>query len=104
MSAEEFLADGKNDMVPVDSHDRVLRIAFIYIDERLWQDNGVFDVVEKLHAHGHLAFYTTQHALLEPSAWRSYYSKTFLEQRTTARFYTAYSNLQDLPGTDFPLG
>jgi hypothetical protein len=38
-------------VVPVDSHE-VLQIAFIYMDEGLWQDNGVFDVVEKLHAHG----------------------------------------------------
>lgn len=52
MSAKEFLADVKNGVVPVDSHDKVLRIAFIYMDEGLWQDNGVFDVVEKLHAHG----------------------------------------------------
>ncbi|KAG7287179.1 hypothetical protein NEMBOFW57_006684 [Staphylotrichum longicolle] len=30
----------------------LLRIAFIYLDEGLWEGNGVFDVVEKLHAHG----------------------------------------------------
>jgi hypothetical protein len=51
MSVKEFLADVKNGVVPVDSHE-VLQIAFIYMDEGLWQDNGVFDVVEKLHAHG----------------------------------------------------
>ncbi|KAL4749637.1 hypothetical protein BDW72DRAFT_213974 [Aspergillus terricola var. indicus] len=144
MSAEEFLADVRNGVVPVDSHDKVLRIAFIYMDEGLWQDNGVFDVVEKLHAQGwsfgegelrfnrtldifYLAqigaginrsnqmdgdfpspddfdtFYTTHHALLNPSAWRFYYSKTFIKQRTTARFYRL-PDLQDLPDTDFPLG
>ncbi|KAL4993329.1 hypothetical protein BDV10DRAFT_199693 [Aspergillus recurvatus] len=133
MSAKEFLADVKNGVVPVDSHDKVLQIAFIYMDEGLWQDNGVFDVVEKLHAHewsfgeGELrfnrhsginrsdqmdggfpspddfdTFYTTHHALLNPSAWRSYYSETFLTQRTTARFYRL-PDLQDLPDTDFPL-
>lgn len=48
-------------------------------------------------------FYTTHHALLNPSAWRSYYSETFLKQRTTARFYHL-PDLQDLPDTDFPLG
>lgn len=50
MSAEEFLADVEGGAVPVDCHDRVLRIAFIYMDEGLWDGNGVFDVVEKLHA------------------------------------------------------
>ncbi|KAL6229419.1 hypothetical protein BDW75DRAFT_249680 [Aspergillus navahoensis] len=48
-------------------------------------------------------FYTTHRALLNPSAWRSYYSETFLMQRTTARFYRL-PDLQDLPDTDFPLG
>lgn len=52
MSAKEFLADVKNGVALVDSHEKVLRIAFIYMDEGLWKDNGVFDVVEKLHAHG----------------------------------------------------
>ncbi|OGM49512.1 hypothetical protein ABOM_001615, partial [Aspergillus bombycis] len=52
MSAEEFLADVEGGAVPVDCHDRVLRIAFIYMDEGLWGGNGVFDVVEKLHARG----------------------------------------------------
>ncbi|GIC87417.1 uncharacterized protein Aud_003801 [Aspergillus udagawae] len=144
MSAEEFLADVEAGVVPVDCHEHVLRIAFIYMDEGLWQDNGVFDVVEKLHAHGWSfgegelrfnrtldifylvqigaginrseqmdgdfpspddfdTFYTTHHALLNPSAWRSYYSETFLKQRTTARFYRL-PDLQDLPDTDFPLG
>ena len=52
MSAEEFLADVEGGVVPVDCHDHLLRIAFIYLDEGLWDGNGVFDVVEKLHARG----------------------------------------------------
>jgi hypothetical protein len=52
MSAEEFLANVESGIVPVICHEDVLRIAFIYLDEGLWADNGVFDVVEKLHAHG----------------------------------------------------
>jgi hypothetical protein len=52
MSAKEFLATVKSGIVPVTCHDDVLRVAFIYLDEGLRADNGVFDVVEKLHAHG----------------------------------------------------
>ncbi|KAL2849002.1 hypothetical protein BJX68DRAFT_98185 [Aspergillus pseudodeflectus] len=144
MSAKEFLADVKNGVVPVNSHEKVLWIAFIYLDHGLWQDNGIFDVVEKLHAQGwsfgegelrfnrtldifYLAqigaginrseqrdgdfpspndfdpFYTTHRALLNPSAWRSYYSETFLMQSTTARFYRL-PDLKDLPDADAPLG
>ncbi|KAL4911689.1 hypothetical protein BDW62DRAFT_196438 [Aspergillus aurantiobrunneus] len=51
MSAEIFLADGGG-VVPVDCHEHVLRVAFIYMDEGLWNGNGVFGVVEKLHARG----------------------------------------------------
>lgn len=52
MSAEEFLADAESGAVAVDCHDQVLQIAFMYLDEGLWDGNGVFDVVEKLHARG----------------------------------------------------
>ncbi|KAB8075724.1 hypothetical protein BDV29DRAFT_200727 [Aspergillus leporis] len=52
MSAKEFLADVEGGVVPVDCHEKVLRIAFIYMDEGLWLGSGVFDVVEKLHARG----------------------------------------------------
>lgn len=52
MSAKEFLANAEGGVVPVDCHEKVLQIAFIYMDEGLWLGNGVFDVVEKLHAHG----------------------------------------------------
>ncbi|KAJ5680975.1 hypothetical protein N7536_012114 [Penicillium majusculum] len=145
MSAKEFLANAEGGVVPVDCHEKVLQIAFIYMDEGLWLDNGVSEVVEKLHAHGwsfgedelrfnrtldifYLAqlaaaiyrstdqlegdfpspddfqsFYTTHHALLHSSVWRSYYSTTFLTQRTTARFYRL-PDLQDLPDSDSPLG
>lgn len=52
MSAEEFRADVESGEVLVDCHDRVLRIAYIYLDEGLWDGNGVFDVLDKLHARG----------------------------------------------------
>jgi hypothetical protein len=52
MSAEEFLTNAEGGIVPVTCHEDILRIAFIYLDEGLWNGNGVFDVVEKLHAHG----------------------------------------------------
>jgi hypothetical protein len=52
MSAQKFLADVENGVVAVDSHEKVLWIAFIYMDEGLWLGNGAFDVIEKLHAHG----------------------------------------------------
>jgi hypothetical protein len=42
------------------------------------------------------AFYTAHHDLLHPTAWRSYYSTTFLTQPTTACFYRM-PDLQDLP-------
>ncbi|KAJ5256753.1 hypothetical protein N7478_012857 [Penicillium angulare] len=51
MSAEEFLANFEGGIVPVTCHEDVLRIAFIYHEE-LWDGNGVFDVVEKLHTRG----------------------------------------------------
>ncbi|KAJ0417402.1 hypothetical protein BJY00DRAFT_289510 [Aspergillus carlsbadensis] len=143
MSAQAFLADVENGAVPVDSHEKVLWIAFIYMDEGLWDDNGVLSVIEKLHAHGWSfgqgelrfnrtldlfylaqiaaaiyrsdqitgvfpspdefeAFYTEHHALLHPSAWRSYYSEPFLKHHTTSRFYRL-PNLQHLPDADSPL-
>ncbi|KAF1935461.1 hypothetical protein EJ02DRAFT_460354 [Clathrospora elynae] len=143
--AKEFLANVEGGIVPVTCHDDVLRIAYIYIDEGLCGGDGVFDVVEKLHAHGWSfgegelrfnrtldifylaqiaaayyrwtsqlngddpltfldfdAFYTAHHALLHPTAWRSYYSTTFLTQPTTARFYRM-PDLQDLPDSSSPL-
>jgi hypothetical protein len=48
------------------------------------------------------AFYTAHHALLNPTAWRSYYSTAFLTQPTTARFYRM-PDLQDLPDSSSPL-
>jgi hypothetical protein len=48
------------------------------------------------------AFYTAHYALLHPTAWRSYYSATFLTQPTTARFYRM-PDLQDLPDSSSPL-
>ncbi|KAK4197625.1 hypothetical protein QBC40DRAFT_333114 [Triangularia verruculosa] len=52
MSAEDFLTDAESGAVAMDSHEDLLRIAFIYLDEGLWDGNGIFDVVEKLHSHG----------------------------------------------------
>lgn len=52
MSAERFCASVESGEVPVDCHDRVLQIAYIYSDDGLWNDYGVFNVVEKLHARG----------------------------------------------------
>ncbi|KAJ9486166.1 hypothetical protein VN97_g7179, partial [Penicillium thymicola] len=52
MSAKEFLAEVEGGGVPVDCHEKVLRIAFIYMDEGLCLGSGIFDVVEKLHTHG----------------------------------------------------
>ena len=48
------------------------------------------------------AFYTAHHALLHPTAWRSYYSTAFLAQPATARFYRM-PDLQDLPDSSSPL-
>lgn len=42
----------KGGEVPINSHDEVFRIAYIYLDQGLWDGNGVFDVVEKLHTRG----------------------------------------------------
>ena len=47
--AKEFLANVEGGIVPVTCHDDVLRIAYIYNDE---MGLCVFDIVEKLHAHG----------------------------------------------------
>ncbi|KAK8015788.1 J domain-containing protein 1 [Apiospora marii] len=52
MGAIEYRANVESGEVPVDCHDRVLRIAFIYSDHGLWDGNGAFDVVDKLHARG----------------------------------------------------
>jgi hypothetical protein len=52
MSAQKFLADVENGVTLVDSHEKALWIAFIYLDEALWVGTGVFDVIEKLYAYG----------------------------------------------------
>lgn len=49
MCAQHFLTDVENGVVPVNSHDQLLRIAWIYMDEPLWYGQGIFDVIEKLH-------------------------------------------------------
>lgn len=52
MSAEEFRRNVESGEMPIDSHDRMLLIAFIYLDEVLWDGRGVFDTVDKLHTRG----------------------------------------------------
>jgi hypothetical protein len=53
MSAKEFCANVESGELLVDCHDRVLRIAYIYTDEGLWNsNNGVFDILDKLHTRG----------------------------------------------------
>ncbi len=52
MSVKEPLTDTESGTVAIHCHDQVLQIAFNYLDEGLWEGNGVFDVVEKLHANG----------------------------------------------------
>ena len=52
MTDEQFQADAEAGRLVVDTHEKVLRIAFIYLDHGLWDGHGVFDVVKKLHAQG----------------------------------------------------
>lgn len=52
MSADEFRESVESQGTPIDSHIPLLRIAFIYLDEALWDGRGVFDVVEQLHTRG----------------------------------------------------
>ncbi|KAK1976448.1 hypothetical protein LZ30DRAFT_805795 [Colletotrichum cereale] len=52
MSAGAFRARVESGQTLADCHDRMLRIAFIYLDEVLWDDKGVFGVVNELHTRG----------------------------------------------------
>ncbi|PGH17665.1 hypothetical protein AJ79_01027 [Helicocarpus griseus UAMH5409] len=52
MLDEKFRAKVESGVLPVDCHDRVLRIAYVYLDKGLWDGNEVFDVVDKLHTRG----------------------------------------------------
>lgn len=52
MSADDFRDNVESGEVPVDSHDRLLRIGFIYLDGVLWDGRGVFDVIDQLHTRG----------------------------------------------------
>lgn len=52
MNAEEFRANVESGETLIECHDQLLRIAFIYLDEVLWDGRGVFDVVDKLHTRG----------------------------------------------------
>lgn len=53
MSAEEFRPIAERWEVPINCHDEVLRLAYIYLVQGLWGCGyGVFDVVDKLHTRG----------------------------------------------------
>ncbi|KAK1981820.1 hypothetical protein LZ30DRAFT_70213 [Colletotrichum cereale] len=52
MDAEYFRTEVESGKVPLGSYGRLLRLVFIYLDEGLWDGNGVFDVVDQLHARG----------------------------------------------------
>ena len=62
MNAREFRSKAESREVLIDSHDQVLRIAYIYLDEASGPGDVLFEVVEKLHTRGwsfgqgHLAF------------------------------------------------
>jgi len=51
MMAQEFRVKAENGELPIDGHDLVLRIAYIYTVEYMF-DDGVFDTVHKLHTRG----------------------------------------------------
>lgn len=52
MNTEEFRAKVESEKVPMDSYDKMLRIAFIDMDYWLGMNNGMLDIVESLHARG----------------------------------------------------
>lgn len=51
MSARKFRSNVESGRIPVDCHDQLLRIAFIYVYECDTYD-GVFRQVDQLHAQG----------------------------------------------------
>ncbi|ERF73979.1 hypothetical protein EPUS_03793 [Endocarpon pusillum Z07020] len=57
MNAKEFRAKAESGEVLIDSHDKMLRIAYLYSNHPdrgygLWEDDGAFGVVEELHTRG----------------------------------------------------
>lgn len=52
MNAEEFRKRAEIGEVPMNCHDQVLRIAYIYLIPTYRSGNGVFSVAAKLHARG----------------------------------------------------
>ena len=54
MNAEEFRANAEKGEVSIDSHDQVLRIAYIYAIQgsQFLRGSGVFNVTDKLHTRG----------------------------------------------------
>lgn len=62
------------------------------LESDIWPSSDDFDT-----------FYTQHHPLLNPDAWKQYYSPAFLSLPTTARFYRL-PNLRDLPDSSDPLG
>lgn len=49
LSAEQFLAKAEAGEVLIDTHMLMLRIAYIHVEQGMWDDNGVFGVVDQLH-------------------------------------------------------
>ncbi|KAL2812353.1 hypothetical protein BDW59DRAFT_176991 [Aspergillus cavernicola] len=76
MSAKAFLADVEDGVVPVDCHEKVIWIAYIYINTGLWIGNSIFngDFPNYPSPDDFHSFYTIYHALLYSSVWCSYYS------------------------------
>ncbi|EFQ34551.1 uncharacterized protein GLRG_09695 [Colletotrichum graminicola M1.001] len=56
MRAETFRAGVESGEVPVDRHDRVLRITFTHLDEGLWNGNVVRGWVPELGSEEEIAF------------------------------------------------
>lgn len=53
MKADEFIASVESGELLVTSHDQVLRIAYSYMIEGLWDcTHGVFDIIDQLHKQG----------------------------------------------------
>ncbi len=52
MNAEEFRAKAESGEVPINCHDQVLRIAYIYVAQGFLGWNGVFGAAHELHTRG----------------------------------------------------
>lgn len=52
MCAEGFRNNVESGETPIYCHGQMLRMAFVYLDEVLWDGRGVFDAVDKLYTRG----------------------------------------------------